>query len=187
MRNTPPTPTAPSRRREAGRAQPIVGAAVEEEFQRARALFDRHAYAGAADGFSHVIQMIPPDEDGGPHLRFVAGEYLALSRASLAALQTRVYSSGEAGVSEPVALGQFLPPPADAGTPSNRLVVLEVVIDGRGNVESARLVGESAQYRNQWWVSAAKAWRFRPASKDGNPVRFLKRIVIADSKPFEPR
>jgi hypothetical protein len=132
--------------------------------------------------------MVPATDDGGGNsLRFMASQYLELTRASLAATQTRVYTRDDDGVTEPVALGQFLPAPPDPGTPSNRLALLELVIDARGDVESARLSGESSQYRTGWWVSAAKAWRFRPAVKDGTPVKFLKRIVVADSKPLEPR
>lgn len=182
---TRPIPASPGR--QAAKAPPVVTKAVEQEFERARVLFERRAYASASEGFSRVLDMIPATENGGPDLRFVAGEYLALSRASLAALQTRVYTREDASVTEPVAMGQFLPPAPDPGIPQSHLAVLELLIDARGNVESARLAGESAQFRTQWWVSASKSWRFRPAMKDDNPVRFLKRIVVADSKPLEPR
>ena len=162
-------------------------AGFQPDPSEARALFDGHSYAAAAAAFQHVIEMIGLEEAGGSDLRFVAGEYLALSRASLASLQSHVYTQGDAGVSEPVALGQFLPSAPDPSLPQSRLAVLELIIDVRGFVETARLQGEGSQYRTGWWVSAAKAWRFQPAMKDGNPVRFLKRVVVADSKPLEPR
>ena len=181
-----PAPVPPSVREVPNVSSPAGKAAVEE-FQRARALFDGHSYAAAAAAFQHVIEMIGLEEAGGSDLRFVAGEYLALSRASLASLQSHVYTQGDAGVSEPVALGQFLPSAPDPSLPQSRLAVLELIIDVRGFVETARLQGEGSQYRTGWWVSAAKAWRFQPAMKDGNPVRFLKRVVVADSKPLEPR
>jgi hypothetical protein len=161
--------------------------AAEVEFRRARNLFDQHEYAGAAEGFAHVLKMVPASDDGGTSLRFMANQYLELTRASLQATQARVYTRDDEGVTEPVARGQFLPAPPDPSTPPNRLATLELVIDTRGNVESVRLSGESSQYRTGWWVSAAKAWRFRPAVKDGRPVKFLKRIAVADSKPLEPR
>jgi hypothetical protein len=161
--------------------------AAEVEFRRARNLFDQHEYAAAAEGFAHVLKMVPASDDGGTSLRFMANQYLELTRASLQATQARVYTRDDEGVTEPVARGQFLPAPPDPSTPPNRLATLELVIDTRGNVESVRLSGESSQYRTGWWVSAAKAWRFRPAVKDGRPVKFLKRIAVADSKPLEPR
>ncbi len=183
-----PAPAAGSEvSREAQKQTSPSGKAAVEEFQRARALLDQQAYARAAEGFQHVIDMLPSDESAGSDLRFVAAEYLALSRASLASLQSHLYVQGDPDVTEPVALGQFLPPPPDASLPKSRLAVLELIIDARGSVETARLLGDSPQYRTGWWVSAAKAWKFRPAMKDGNPVRFLKRIVVADSKPLEPR
>ena len=161
--------------------------AAAEEFQRGRALLDQQAYTRAAEAFQHVIDMLPAQEPGGSDLRFVAGESLALSRASLASLQSHLFTHGDPDVTEPIALGQFLPAAPDPGLPKSRLAVLELIIDARGFVETARLVGDGSQYRTGWWVSAAKAWKFQPATKDGNSVRFLKRIVIADGKPFEPR
>src|SRR5439155_14148961 len=126
-----PAPVPPSAREVPNVSSPAAKAAVEE-FQRARALFDGHSYAAAAAAFQHVIEMIGLEEAGGSDLRFVAGEYLALSRASLASLQSHVYTQGDAGVSEPVALGQFLPSAPDPSLPQSRLAVLELIIDVRG-------------------------------------------------------
>ena len=42
-------------------------------------------------------------------------------------------------------------------------------------------------YREAWWVFASKSWQFRPAMKDGKPVRFLKRIALTDLNLAEPQ
>jgi hypothetical protein len=57
---------------------------------------------------------------------------------------------------------------------------VQIVIDATGAVESAKLVGSRIGSRDYWWVAAAKAWRFQPATRDGRPVRFLASIPIPD-------
>jgi len=36
-------------------------------------------------------------------------------------------------------------------------------------------------------VAVAKAWQFRPASKDGQPVKFLERVLITTFTPTDPQ
>jgi hypothetical protein len=108
----------------------------------------------------------------------------ALSRAGLlSTADARVYTTLDKGVTEPVPLGQYFPeepgPNAVPGEPST----LELLIDTRGIVESVRLRNPLNRYRDKWWLPAAKTWRFQPATKDGQPVKFLKRILITAVAP----
>jgi hypothetical protein len=89
------------------------------------------------------------------------------------------YRSGDTGVTPPVPLAR-MPRAPEPGTPSNQLQVLEVHVNSDGTVETARFVDSAPSYRNRWWTSAAKSWRFRPALKDGRPVKYVLRIVIQD-------
>lgn len=62
---------------------------------------------------------------------------------------------------------------------------LEIVVDERGAVEAVRLRARSVapgqtMYRHRMLLAAAKAWQFEPATKDGQPVRYLMRV------PLEP-
>jgi hypothetical protein len=162
---------------------------VQREYRRARALFDEKDYAKAADGFLQVVRLLDDGEltAAAGELRSMASDYAALSRATLSAM-TRgpVYTSGDEGVTEPVALRLYLPDPAP-GTPPSRLGVLSLVVDGEGAVESVRLQSPSNRYHDRFWVSAAKTWRFRPALKDGRPVKFLKRIMITEPPLSDPQ
>jgi hypothetical protein len=162
---------------------------VQREYRRARALFDEKDYAKAADGFLQVVRLLDDGEltAAAAELRSMASDYAALSRATLSAM-TRgpVYTSGDEGVTEPVALRLYLPDPAP-GTPPSRLGVLSLVVDGEGAVESVRLQSPSNRYHDRFWVSAAKTWRFRPALKDGRPVKFLKRIMITEPPLSDPQ
>jgi hypothetical protein len=167
---------------------PAILREAEEAFDRARRLFDQQEYAAAADAFGAVVTILER-EDPAFELRWTANEFAAVSRtlASQAAAQVeRIYVSTDEGVSEPVALAPNLPVPAEPGTPREQLAVLELVIDPRGVVESAHFIGHAQHYRDRWWISAAKSWLFKPATKNGQPVKFLKRIVFVDGGSTGP-
>jgi TonB family protein len=55
---------------------------------------------------------------------------------------------------------------------------LRVVIDETGRVESATLLRSFLpQYETQL-LDAARRWRFRPATKEGVPVKFVRVFTI---------
>jgi hypothetical protein len=92
----------------------------------------------------------------------------------------RIYSSADDDVVEPILARPQLPQLTSNTAPHDAQSVLELVIDQAGDVESVRLRSPVNRYRDRWWVSVAKSWRFEPALKDGQPVRFRKQIVITD-------
>jgi hypothetical protein len=169
---------------------PAVPQSAQQEYRRARTLFEQREYAAATDAFQHVIKILGDAELTGPssELRSMALEYATLSRGALSAtIEAPVYSSGDEGVTEPVLLRSYLPGHPAPGTPPSRLGVLKVVVNGRGAVESVRLQSPSNRYHDRFWVSVAKTWRFQPALKDGHPVKFLKSIVITDPPLSDPQ
>jgi len=89
-----------------------------------------------------------------------------------------IYSADSVGVSPPVGvkpqLPRQLPPAFDRG----QLGRMELVIAPDGTVESAKLVRAPRNVHDSMLLSAAKAWQFRPALKDGNPVRYRKTVWI---------
>jgi hypothetical protein len=175
--------------REVSQRAQDVSQRAQREYRRARALFDQKDYAKASDGFLQVVKLLDDGELTGPlaELRSMASDYSALSRATLSAIsEGRVYGSGDAGVTEPVALRLYLPNPAPE-TPPSRLGVLLLVVNGEGAVESVRLQSPSNRYHDRFWLSVAKTWRFKPALKDGQPVKFLKRIAITEPPLSDPQ
>jgi len=56
---------------------------------------------------------------------------------------------------------------------------VDLIVSEDGTVESVRLVGASCTVRESMFLSAAKAWQFQPALKDGDPVRYHKTIWLA--------
>ena len=183
--STAPATARPAARPPASTAAPSgVVASAEAELARGRELFARQDYAAAAAAFERVQQIL--SREPGPQLeelRQVARSMAEVSRAAIAEqveAATREYRPGDEGVADPVPLG-FLPPKPDPTTPAERLQVLEVHINTSGTVDSAKFVMNRPSFRNSWWTSAAKAWRFSPATRNGQPVRFVMRIVMDDS------
>lgn len=103
------------------------------------------------------------------------------------AVEPPLYHSGDPDVIAPVLIRPQLPTRPRGPVPADLVGVLELVIDENGGVESVRLNSPANRYRDRWWVFAAKGWRFRPAFKDGRPVRFVTRIPITDLNLNEPQ
>jgi hypothetical protein len=59
---------------------------------------------------------------------------------------------------------------------------LEVLVDQAGGVEAVRLRGLAGpgepSYHYSMIMAAAKAWQFDPARLDGQPVRYVTRVVL---------
>ena len=101
----------------------------------------------------------------------------APAAASTSTLRPAIYTKDEAGVIEPEAIRQSLPPFGGRVTVV-RSGVLEVVIDETGSVESAAMVEPLEPAYNRIILAAVKTWTYRPARLDGTPVKFRKRIQI---------
>jgi len=53
---------------------------------------------------------------------------------------------------------------------------MEVIVGEDGSVERVRLVSAARRMTDMMLLSGAKSWRFAPALRDGQPVRY--RITI---------
>jgi protein TonB len=99
--------------------------------------------------------------------------------ADLPPIDTNVYTAQSADVVAPELVYPQLPTrrsedPPPPGEPGE----LDMLVLEDGTVGEARLVPMSNRLQDRMMVSAAKAWRFRPAQKDGRPVRYRVRIPI---------
>jgi len=90
-----------------------------------------------------------------------------------------IYSPRSEGVASPVALRPQLPRELPPDVNRSELRLIELVISPLGTVESVRLIGDPRNVHDSMLLSAAKAWVFRPAVKDGVPVRYRKTISVA--------
>jgi hypothetical protein len=95
-------------------------------------------------------------------------------------IQGRVYSRADEFVRPPRPIRPQLPPEPPFDSTVAPPTELELLIDASGLVERARLRTPPRNITEFMLVSAAKAWIFRPAELDGQPVpyRFRVRLVL---------
>jgi hypothetical protein len=93
-----------------------------------------------------------------------------------------VYSAEFPNVVPPTAIRPQLPRALPAGLAAANLSRIELMVERDGTVESVKLLpGSRPTVKDGMLLSAAKTWRFAPASKDGVPVRYRKTIwIVAD-------
>ena len=91
----------------------------------------------------------------------------------------RIFSSSSEGVSPPVGVRPQLPRELPADLTPDQLTRLELIVSEAGTVDSVKLLGTPRTVHDFMFVSAAKAWLFQPALKDGQPVRYRKTVWLA--------
>jgi TonB family protein len=93
----------------------------------------------------------------------------------------RIFSSGDSDVVAPAVITQTLPrwQPTPNLQEATFTGVLEIVIDERGEVASARMAQPVNALYDRRLLSAAKGWRYRPATRAGHPVKYRKTINVA--------
>jgi TonB family protein len=96
-----------------------------------------------------------------------------------------VYTEGDPGVTVPVAIRQNLPP-WPQGLPKTtvrgRRAVLDLTINEAGNVESVVVRESMVDWYDQALLKEAKGWSYKPASKEGTPVRYRKLMQVVVEK-----
>jgi hypothetical protein len=90
----------------------------------------------------------------------------------------RIYSRSDASVTPPRQVYPALPAHPSPGRRPEDLTVLDLVVASDGLVEHVRLRTTPRDVHEFMLVSAAKAWRFEPATVDGRPVRFRHSVAI---------
>jgi TonB family protein len=97
--------------------------------------------------------------------------------SAVAPAVARIYTASDTKVLMPAAIKQDLPP--FSGRVSETSVgALEIIINERGQVESATIRESVSPAYDRLAVDAARSWRFKPAMLDGVPVKFRKLISI---------
>jgi hypothetical protein len=191
----------------------LLPALVQGAYAEAKAAFDRKDAQSAA-GFERVLTLLhDPDLSSNTDLNdlaVVAAAFRDLSAARelaaaapppAAAPAARDNSSagGESPAAKPAeppvyrdAAPNLVPPVAIAQVlPSTHLAerklwtgAIEVLIDETGKVVSARMAMPVQPSYDRQLLQAALHWKYRPATKDGMPARYIKIInVRLDTRP----
>jgi hypothetical protein len=90
-----------------------------------------------------------------------------------------IYSLHSAGVVPPVGVRPQLPRELPDNVNPDDLGRIDLVIAEDGTVQSVKLLGNRRSVHDAMMLSAAKAWEFTPALKDGHPVKYRKTVWIS--------
>ena len=93
---------------------------------------------------------------------------------------TTVYSPVDTEIVPPAFVRSRLPAEPPLGVRSEDLSEVEVVVSATGEVESVKLVTQPVRVLSVMMLSAVKNWRFQPATKDGQPVRYRMRMRLTN-------
>lgn len=99
----------------------------------------------------------------------------------------RIYTGEDAGIVPPVIVSRRTPiwTPNEIEKRKEFRGVLELVVDEAGDVASAGLQSSIRPTYDRQLIAAARTWKFRPAMKDGVPVKYRVTIEIRLGPPAE--
>lgn len=180
----------------------LLPAMIQQKYNDGKAAYDRKAYETAAAMFKRVLDELadpdmiaavaqPPLAD----LRTLAAGFLALSEKAATpppppppapAQPVRTFYTGaEPGISvvPPEVIEQAIPS-YDGRVLARKVGMVELVINEQGAVASAFMRVSVDRKYDERVVAAAKGWVYRPATVDGVPVKFLRRVqVVVEPSP----
>jgi Gram-negative bacterial TonB protein C-terminal len=93
----------------------------------------------------------------------------------------RIYSFLDSDVVAPVPIRQAAPtiPYIVARTMAGTAGVLEIVINEKGDIESALMREPVNGVFDAAVIAAARSWKYRPAMKEGQAVKYMKRVGVS--------
>jgi hypothetical protein len=183
----------------------LLPAIIQKQYADSKAAFEKKEFELASVGFEGVLKgiadpdiaalaSVPPLSD----LRTLALGFKDLSAKSIAPpapppapvapvarppVRT-MYSADDAGVVGPVAIQQKVPRyPAAVLKPIAGMI--ELVIDEAGVVQSEMMRVAIDPMFDKLVLAAAAKWKYQPATMNGVPVKFMKRLSITVS-PTSP-
>lgn len=187
----------------------VLPAAVKSLYATAKGNFEQGDLKVAATQFRELNQLLADKELAGPafsDIRMLADGFAKLTdqqlsaeqAATKAALQappppppapvdtSKIYTTADQDVVPPVPLEQTIPqwvPPLGNFNNQEFTGSLEIVIDESGLVASATMSQRLNVMYDQLLLSATKRWRYRPAFRNGKPVKYRKQISVVLRPP----
>ena len=178
--------------------------AAKALYAAGKASFDEKAYSRAASQLKDLITLFG-DEDLADEaatladVKMLAEGFLKLADMELTAIAAaeaaaaaaaaappvvagaRIYSDVDKDVRPPVEISQTLPawtPPPGVSDLQEFRGALRVLIDEQGRVESASIVQSIAPTYDPALLTATKSWKFQPAQRNGEAVKYHKVIGV---------
>jgi TonB family protein len=100
----------------------------------------------------------------------------------------KIYDSTSPDVTPPLPLRRDVPTWGGPRPLPGAEVVVEVIVRENGSIESAVVRQSAGKYHDQLVAQAARNWRYRPATRAGQPVKYrlLVKVVLASPAAKEP-
>jgi len=161
----------------------ILPTLARRQYESASAAFDADDFDRATAEAERAAALLNDGDIGVAPADLSAAVKKLLAVAASAKLldDEKVYTASDSGVSPPRPLGRQLPVALPPGVSSQSVGRLEVLVNRAGEVERVKLHTPMNRYYDRMIVSAAKAWQYKPALKNGKPVKF--NLVIAINLP----
>jgi len=187
----------------------MLPAIVQQRYTDAKAAFDRGDFAGAAPAFKQVLEALadPDLAHAAAHaplsdVRVLASGFHDLSVKAQAPPPAparpvavvaapppapvrdfrKLYKPEDAEATPPTVVRQSFPPFPGKVTMASA-GMLEVIVDATGAVESAEMVVSVHPQYDRIALDAARRWQYRPATVDGVPVKYVKRVQVSLTPP----
>jgi hypothetical protein len=165
---------------------------LQQHYRVGKQHFDANEYDSAIEEFTLVIGLADAGsepESQQEDIRTLAVGFRDLSRRALTAapssappVKSQPIPAKSASVVPPRIIRQDVPRwPAALGAnsvPSARNGLLEIVVGPTGAVESAKMVRHIHPQYDALLLAATKNWSYEPASQDGKPIEYVKRVEV---------
>jgi TonB family protein len=98
---------------------------------------------------------------------------------------SKIYDASDPDVAPPIAVMQKMPPwsPRDDMEKKKYSGTVEIVIDENGSVASAAVTAPVYPSYDQRLLQAARSWRYKPARKGGQAVKYRRAVAVMLTPP----
>jgi hypothetical protein len=186
--------------------KPLLPDVARQRYSTAKTAFDQKSWQPAIAEFERVITLlgeIGGSDQGAADLRTLAVGFRDLAKSAAeppkpAVMETKpappsvppppvktvepvVYGLQNSNVKKPVAMAKPMPEWRPANPTDQRAVfegALEFVVGEDGRALSVRLLDSVHQAYDEALLKSAMSWTFKPATKDGVPVRYRYAVSI---------
>lgn len=185
--------------------QRLLPQIAQTRYAAAKAAFDRKEWDFAAGQFKDLLALLDDPQMNGKlgDLKTLARGFYDLASAAAtpppepkkseppaaaapappAPRLDKIWSGDDSGVVLPVIIRQEVPRlPVNIASQARDRGLLEIVIDEQGRVASMNVRMSVHPIYDPLLLSAARDWRYKPATVNGTPVKFRKVIQITLEK-----
>jgi TonB family protein len=187
--------------------KPLLPDVARQRYSNAKAAFDQKSWQAAIAEFDRVIALlgeIGAADQGASDLRTLAAGFRDLAKSAaeppkpavtefkpaapsapppppVKPAEPVVYGAQHGDVKKPVAMAKPMPEWRPASQTEQKMVfegALEFVVGEDGKVVSVRLLDSVHPSYDAALLKSAMGWSFKPATKDGVPVRYRYAVSI---------